>query len=115
MTRKHVTQQVTVINELARSTDIAGIITTCEQLDEIRYEWTYTDLGALNAVFTVEITDDLNGPWITLDAGLMAMIGSGQDELIITRTIFKYIRPRVTFTAGSANIKVKVKCKTIGA
>ena len=116
MPRKLVTQQKTVIEEVGRSTNVVGEYTTCEQLDVVRYEWSWSNGSSLGAVISFEVADDLNGTWSTLDTGTFSLSGaSGLNDLYILQVVFKYVRPRITFSAGSADLTVKVKAKTIAA
>jgi len=115
MARKHVTRKISVINETGMSSSAAGDYTTCEQLDSIRYEWIIANASSLNALLTFEVTDDLNGTWVTLDTDTYTLTANDVSDLYITQVIFKFIRPRIAFTAGSADIVVNVKAKTIAA
>lgn len=116
MSRKFVTIPKTVIEGTTVSTDQVGETTTCEQLDELRYLVMWSNGSSLNATFTAEVSDD-NINWDTLDLSTpMNLSGtSGKIVMLVRCIIFKYIRPRITFSAGSCDLLSTVKAKTISA
>ncbi len=115
MGRKHVLFCKVVIDGEGIDADTIGTETICEQLDEITYVLIQTNGSSLAGELIVQIKDDLT-PWIDFDTQTFALTGATDIiKIDVDKINYKYIRPKITISAGSADFIVTVKGKTYSA
>ena len=110
MTRKTQLGPKAVLSEANRSTDINGEQSVCEFVDRVIYDITWVNGSSLNATVVIQKSHDgIN--WYPLDlVTTLTLSGtSGSHTAIIDQITYKYIRPIVTFSAGSGDILIIIK------
>ncbi len=105
-----------IFNSTALAVTTAGEATVCEYLDRVIYDIDWANGNALNAAITIEKSHD-GIIWHELEFATPSTLSgaSGSHTLIITSITWKYIRPKVTFTAGTCDLIVIVKGTVEGA
>jgi hypothetical protein len=115
MSRKHVLFNKAVIDEVGLDADFIGTETVCEQLDLVSYVLIQSNGSSLAGTFIIQIKDDLT-PWIDLNTSTYSLSGATDTiKIDVDNILFKYIRPKITISAGSADFLVVVKGKTYSA
>ncbi len=115
MSRKHVLFNKAVIDEEALDADFEGTETICEQLDEIAYTLLQTNGSSLAGELIIQVKDELT-PWINFNTETFALTGATDIiKVDVDKINYRYIRPKITISAGSADFLVIVKGKTYSA
>lgn len=115
MGRKTITYKKRVIEVAGLDTILIGEETVCEQMDFISYNVYQQNGSSLAGTVTIQMKDD-GEDWIDLLIDTISLAGTSDIYRInINETNFKYIRPKLSVTAGSADFIVTVKGKTIAA
>lgn len=112
MTRKHTLQKI-VIDQTALAATFEGETTVCGQLDLVSYYLFQENSAAFTGTLTIQFKND-DTDWATLP--ISAMVLAADDEIAVdVKTNFKYVRPVITVTGGTADFIVGIIGKTIGA
>lgn len=116
MSRKLILNPFTALNQATLDTTANGEKTVCENLDAIAYDIVWANGSSLNAEAKIQYSND-DENWYDLDFGsTISLAGaSGHHKIDVELIIFKYIRPRVEFAAGQADISIIAKGTTKGA
>ena len=110
MTRKSQLGPKSVINSTGLSTNLNGEQSVCEFVDRVIYDITWSAGSSLNATMKIQKSHDAV-TWYDLDLiNPLALTGaSGSETVIIKEITYKYIRPIITFVAGSCTLLTIVK------
>lgn len=112
--RKHVVIGTVVLSEVALAATAAGNETVCGQLDRVTYLVTQTNSAGFTGELVIERQDETSDTWHQLPITTMAL--AADDEIIvIIEPNFRKIRPRIIVAAGTADIRIVVTAKTLGA
>ena len=110
MTRKAQLGPKAVIDRTGLSTSLNGEQSVCEYVDRITYDITWSAGASLNATMKIQKSHD-GVNWYDLDllVALTLSGAGGSETVIINEVTYKYIRPIITFVAGSCNLLTIVK------
>jgi len=110
MTRKQQLGPKEVIDSTTLSTNLNGEKSVCENVDRIIYDITWLNGSSLNATMKIQKSHDAI-TWYDLDLiNTLTLSGaSGSETVIIKDITYKYIRPIITFVAGSCDLLTIVK------
>lgn len=112
MSRK-LTLQSIVIDEVALGITKSGKETVSGNLDTILYKLYQTNSAGFTGTLTIQAKND-DTDWDDLPIQSIAL--AADDTIYVQcETIFKYVRPVITVTAGTADFVVGLYGKTIGA
>lgn len=102
-----ITNAKILLNVTTQSTDIAGDELQVEFLNRARFTVVWVNGSSINATIKIQYSDD-GATWYDLpfDPEPTITTASGNHYISVTDIAYKFIRPYITFTAGSVDLLV---------